>query len=172
MDQVKICVMGYSGSGKSTLSKKLAERYSLPLLYLDSVQFLPGWVERDRAEALALVDDFMRNPEWVIDGNYQKFRQERRLEEADRVYLLLFPRRVCLWRAFTRWLKNRHQVRESSAAGCVDKFDWEFIRWILFDGRSHKFRQHYADIQRLYADKTVVFTDQKSVDAFFSRLEC
>ena len=48
---MKIAILGTSGSGKSTLAKRLGERYGLPVLYMDTVHFLPGWVERPFAEA-------------------------------------------------------------------------------------------------------------------------
>ena len=48
---MKIAVMGYSGAGKSTLAKKLGRLYDCPVLYLDRIQFEPGWKERDREEA-------------------------------------------------------------------------------------------------------------------------
>ncbi len=37
----KIQIIGFAGSGKSTLASKLAERFSLPVLYLDTVSWLP-----------------------------------------------------------------------------------------------------------------------------------
>ena len=47
---MKIAILGTSGSGKSTLAKRLGERYGLPVLHMDTVHFLPGWVERPFAE--------------------------------------------------------------------------------------------------------------------------
>lgn len=44
---VKSAVVGYSGAGKSTFAAALGERLALPVLHLDTVQFLPGWRERD-----------------------------------------------------------------------------------------------------------------------------
>lgn len=43
---MKIAVIGYSGSGKSTLSRKLGEKYGLPVLHIDAVEFKPNWVIR------------------------------------------------------------------------------------------------------------------------------
>ena len=43
---MKIAILGTSGSGKSTLAKRLGEAYGLPVLHMDTVHFLPGWVER------------------------------------------------------------------------------------------------------------------------------
>jgi Adenylate kinase and related kinases len=44
---MKIAIIGYSGSGKSTLAAKLGKFYHAEVLHLDSVHFLPGWVERN-----------------------------------------------------------------------------------------------------------------------------
>jgi len=84
---MKIAIIGYSGSGKSTLAKKLSQKYNCPILYLDTVNFEPNWVERDREVAKSMVAAFMENESWVIDGNYIEFYQERRLEEEKLIYL-------------------------------------------------------------------------------------
>ena len=86
---MKIAVIGYSASGKSTLAARLGEMTGCPVLFLDKVQFLPGWQERDRAEARGMVEDFLnenRERGWVIDGNYANFHQERRMAEADLIF--------------------------------------------------------------------------------------
>ena len=57
---MKIAILGTSGSGKSTLAKRLGERYGLPVLHMDTVHFLPGWVERPFAEEEAIVDVYKR----------------------------------------------------------------------------------------------------------------
>lgn len=112
---MKIAVLGYSGSGKSTLAKQLADFYQIPVLFLDTVQFLPGWQERNREEALTIVRDFMKNDSWVIDGNYSEFLQKERLEQADQILILNFSRGVCLFRALNRYFNNRGRTRESMA---------------------------------------------------------
>ena len=114
---MKIAILGTSGSGKSTLAKRLGERYSLPVLHMDTVHFLPGWVERPFAEEEAIVRQFLDENAggWVIDGNYSKTCYARRLKEADKIIVLWFSPLVCLWRAIRRWQQNKGRVRESSA---------------------------------------------------------
>ena len=87
---MKIAILGTSGSGKSTLAKRLGERYGLPVLHMDTVHFLPGWVERPFAEEEAIVRQFLDENAggWVIDGNYSKTCYARRLEEADKIIVL------------------------------------------------------------------------------------
>ena len=66
---MKISIIGYSGSGKSTLAAKLGELYQIPVLFLDTVQFVEGWEERERQEALRISRDFMDKEDWVIERN-------------------------------------------------------------------------------------------------------
>ena len=134
---MKIAVMGYSGAGKSTLAKKLGRLYDCPVLYLDRIQFEPGWKERNREEAKRMAEEFLNDNQdtgWIIDGNYAKFCQERRLEEADLIVFMDYTRRICLWQAVKRYLEYRDKTRESMAEGCREKIDWEFVKWILRDG--------------------------------------
>lgn len=88
---MKIAILGLSGSGKSTLAKQLGSFYHAPVLHLDAVHFLPGWVERVPGEEEQLVTSFLdTHSSWVMDGNYTKTCYARRLEEADQIIVLAF----------------------------------------------------------------------------------
>ena len=90
---MKIAILGLSGSGKSTLAKQLGSFYHAPVLHLDAVHFLPGWVERVPGEEEQLVTSFLdTHSSWVMDGNYTKTCYARRLEEADQIIVLAFNR--------------------------------------------------------------------------------
>lgn len=68
---MRIAIIGYSGSGKSTLAAQLGQKLQVPVLHLDSVHWLPGWVERPREEEKQIVRAFLdEHDAWVIDGNY------------------------------------------------------------------------------------------------------
>ena len=68
---MKIAILGTSGSGKSTLAKQLGEQCGAPVLHLDAVHFLPGWVERAPEEEKTILSRFLdEHDSWVIDGNY------------------------------------------------------------------------------------------------------
>lgn len=163
---MKIAILGYSGSGKSTLAKKLAKFYDIPYLFLDTVQFEANWVERDKDEARSIVSEFMRNDSWVIDGNYSGFYQRERLEEADKIIILDLPRYVCLPRAYRRYKDNKNKTREDMASGCIEKMDFEFVWWILYEGRTKEKRQHYKDIEQEFKDKVTVLKNPKDVSNY------
>ena len=170
---MKILVMGYSGSGKSTLARALGERYGCPVLHLDTIQFQEDWQERDPREAETMAEAFLDgNDSWVIDGSYAgRFAWERRCREADRIIQLLLPRRVCLPRALKRYLQNRGAVRDSMAAGCEEKLDWEFVQWILWGGRRKKYRERYRQLKAQFPDKVLTCTSAGAAARLLRDLE-
>lgn len=167
---MKIAIIGYSGSGKSTLARKLAKYYKAPVLFLDTVNFLPNWIERDRDEGRLIVCDFMKNDSWVIDGNYSDFFQKERLEQADKIIFLKFPRRICIYRALKRYFKYKNTTREDMAKGCIEKIDLEFIWWILYEGRTKEIRNHYKQIEKDFKNKIVVLKKAKEVNLFLQKI--
>ena len=164
---MKIAIIGYSGSGKSTLAENLSNYYSIPKLHMDTLQFQPGWQDSDRDWMLNEMKSFLTKHEsWVIDGNYSWCYYEERMREADQIIFLNFSPWTCLFRAFKRYLTYRGKVRESMAAGCPERFDLEFIRWILWDGRTKNAKERYQKICSDYADKVTIITNQKELDCF------
>ncbi len=167
---MKIAIIGYSGSGKSTLAKKLSEIYNCPLLYLDTIQFEANWKIRDIDEGRLMVGEFLKNDSWIIDGNYREFLQEKRLQNADKIIFMNFPRRICFPQAFKRYLHYKNKTRESMADGCNEKFDLEFIKWLLFEGRKKSIKNHYNEICKCYKDKITIFRNNKDVENFLASL--
>lgn len=167
---MKIAIIGYSGSGKSTLARKLGEMYHAEVLHLDQVQFLPRWEERPMPEKAQIVSSFLDSHDaWVIDGNYSGLSYERRMEEADQIILLLFNRFTCLRRAYRRYRTYEHTSRPDMAEGCEEKLDWEFVKWILWGGRSKRARARYQGILRTYPQKTVLIKNPRQLNTFWQQ---
>ncbi len=162
---MKIAILGHSGSGKSTLARQLGERYDLPVLHFDTLQFRPGWVETDRPYKRAQVTAFLdAHPEgWVIDGNYLRICAERRFAEADHILYLDFPRRVCLPRVLRRWRDFRGKTRPDMAEGCAEKVDRAFLRWVLRDGRTPQKLAQFRAVEAQYPDKFHHFHSPKQL---------
>lgn len=169
---MKLAVIGYSGAGKSTLAKALGQRCGCGVLHLDQVQFTANWKDRDRAEALAMVERFMERDAWVIDGNYTAFLQARRLAEADQIVFLNFGRWTCLFRVFQRYRQFRRRTRDDMAEGCIEKLDAEFIWWVLRDGRTPEKRRQFDEIVSRYSEKVVILRDQSELDRYLEGFLC
>ncbi len=164
---MKITIIGYSGSGKSTLAKKLAEMYEADVFHFDTVKFLPNWQVRDKEFQERITQEFLDTHEsWVIDGNYSNLFYERRMMEADVIIILLFNRFSCLYRAYRRYLKYNNLTRPDMAEGCKEKFDWEFIKWILWDERTKRVKDQYKNVILQYNEKVVIIRNQKQLDTY------
>ena len=92
------------------------------------------------------------------------------MEQADQIIFLNFSRWNCLFRAWKRYRRYKGRVRESMAAGCPERFDWEFIRWILWDGRQVRQVTRYRTVNQTYPDKFISLMNQKELDAFLKTI--
>lgn len=168
---MKIAVIGYSGSGKSTLSRELGKRYGTEALHLDAAHFLPGWAERTREEEKKIVDRFLdSHSSWVIDGNYTKLSFGRRMREADQIIILEFNRFSSLFRILKRYHTYKGRRRPDMARGCSEKVDAEFLRWVLYEGRTKEKRAVLKAVRKRYPKKTVILKNQRQIDCFVSGL--
>lgn len=163
---MKIAIVGFAGSGKSTLAQTLGELTGAPVLHLDTVQFLPDWEIRPEEEKQAMVRDFLdSHSAWIIDGNYRKLSFERRLAEADQIWILLFDRFTRFSRVLRRYRRYRGQSRPDRAQGCQEKLDGAFARWVLWEGCTPEKNRQMKDIVRQYPQKSHLFLNQLQVDA-------
>lgn len=168
---MKIALIGFSGSGKSTLARKLGEHYGEEVLHLDTLHWLPGWRERPREEEIAFLTDFLDTHDgWVIDGNYRKLCYDRRMEEADCIYILNFSRFACLRRVLKRYRTYKGRTRESIGADCPEKIDWEFLSWVLYKGRIRAHKKQHRDLAAVYGDKVRFISNQRQLALFEKEL--
>lgn len=169
---MKIEIMGYSGSGKSTLCRELAERYQLPALHLDQVQFLPNWEIRPEEEKMEQVAAFLdENPKgWVIDGNYSKLSYERRNEEADRIVQLLFGRIRCLFRCVRRFRQYRGKSRPDMAEGCSEKLESGVCPVDPLGRTVQNDPGKVPEGREQYPEKVIVLKNQRQLDRYRKQL--
>ncbi len=167
---MKIVILGYSGSGKSTTARNIGQKYDIPVLHLDTVYWQENWQVRPVEESKAIVADFMaENKSWVIEGNYKALYQEERFRQADKILFFNFNRFTCFSRALGRYMKYKGKTRPDMASGCNEKFDLEFMRWILKDGRTPQKKKAYTNMCEKYADKVVIISNQKQLDNFLEK---
>ena len=163
---MKVAVLGYSGSGKSTVARKLGEKLSVPVLHLDTVFWLPGWNERDRAECADIAARFMEQDSWLIEGVYSKLHFHERMEQADRIILVTLPRLNCLIRAVRRYYMYRGVSRPDMTEGCPEKFDLDFAWWVVWKGRTKPRRRILEDVIACYPEKVTILRSQRQIDRF------
>lgn len=102
----KIIIIGCPGAGKSTFARKLNQKLSFPLYYLDMIWHKPDKTTCSREAFDGRLREILEKDTWIIDGNYLR-TLEMRLKEADTVFLLDYPLEVCLAGAMERIGKKR-----------------------------------------------------------------
>jgi adenylate kinase family enzyme len=126
----RIIVIGSPGSGKSTFSQRLGAALGRPVIHLDAVFWRPGWVEpASRREWAGQLLDLIQGPTWIMDGNYGG-TLELRLGAADTVIMLDLPAPLCTWRVLRRRVQYHGRSRPDIAAGCPEKIDWAFVKYV------------------------------------------
>src|SRR5690606_7034192 len=88
-----------------------------------------GWKLRDRAEIKRLMAQAATGERWIMDGN-SAGTLDIRLPRTDLVVWFRLPRWLCIYRVLRRWWRHAGTVRPEMAAGCPEKIDLEFLRYI------------------------------------------
>ena len=94
---------------------------------------------------------------------------EIRLAEADTFIYLELPLRVCIYRVLKRWIQNYGKTRPDMAAGCPEKMDKQFLKFIVttYAARKQAMRQRARDFQASGPGRqSIVLQTQKQIDGF------
>ncbi len=127
----KILIIGSGGAGKSTLAAELGGILGLAVIHLDAHFWNPGWVPTARPQWIETVEKLKSRDAWIMDGHYGS-TLEMRLEAADAVIFLDFPKLICVWRAIKRRFQSSGGSRPDMGPGCSERFlDGEFLKFLL-----------------------------------------
>lgn len=133
----RILVIGSGGAGKSTFAPRLGTILNLEVIHLDSLYWSSGWVEMPKDRWRAVVEELLQRDSWIIDGNYGG-TLDLRLSACDGVIFLDVPRLICLQRVLKRVALYRKAIRPDMAAGCRERVNWEFIKYVWDYPRKRK----------------------------------
>ncbi|MEK4707511.1 DNA topology modulation protein [Bacillus sp. FSL R10-2780] len=125
----KIILIGSGGSGKSTLARQLGNKLKIQVYHLDALFWKPNWVGVPREEQRTVQNDLIKEEKWIIDGNYGG-TMDIRINAADTIIFLDIHRTICVYRAFKRIVQYRNKTRPDMGAGCEERFDLQFFKWI------------------------------------------
>ena len=165
-------ILGNSGSGKSTLARNMGEILGIEPTHLDALHWLPGWVESTTEDKKVKLMPVLERERWIVDGNYRNVFWQERLEDADTVIFIDVNRFACLYRAWRRSRIYTGKTRPDMGEGCTEKFDLEFARWVLFDGRRN--RKKYRELMKKLEDEgknTYTFKSIKEINKFLEGLK-
>ncbi len=167
----RIMIFGFAGGGKSTLARKMGDILDIEPLYFDSIHWLPNWVESTVEYKKEKVRPVLECERWIIEGNYRRIYWQERLDLADTVIFINVNRFTCLWQAWRRSRIYKGRTRPDMGEGCVEKFDLEFMKWILFKGRG---RQNEMLNTVKYAEEcgknTYILKNRRAINKFLEGL--
>ena len=152
----RIMIIGSPGAGKSTFARKLRDKTGLPLYYLDMLFHNPDGTHVGREVFDERLRQVAAQPEWIIDGNYQR-TLPLRFEACTQVFFFDLPVEQCLEGARARV----GQVREDLpwVENCLDP---DFRQYILDFPRDQ--------LPRIYS-LMEEYRNSRSVTVFHSRQE-
>ncbi|MEG1923339.1 MAG: hypothetical protein RR054_01425 [Clostridia bacterium] len=125
----RIMIIGCAGSGKTTMSVTLSKIVGINAIHLDKYYWKPDWQESDKSDWESFIASAAAKDEWIIDGNYRN-TMELRLQRADSVIFLDLPRSTCLISVLKRVFKYKGKQRFDMGNGCLERFDFSFIKWV------------------------------------------
>ena len=112
----KIILIGSPASGKTTLARTLHEKLHFPLHHLDKHFWKENWTPIPQEDFIKLQSEFMREPQWIIEGNFTK-TIARRAAEADTIVLFDLPKRVIAWRWLKRYIRDLNKSTSDMGGG-------------------------------------------------------
>ncbi len=150
---MKIMILGHPGCGKSTVANKYKEMFDIPVIHLDVLSFDSGWVKRNKDVVKNELREFMKNDSWIIDGNYKRLLYDERMNDADYIIYLNYPRIVSGYRVFKRYFENKNKSRDSVAEGFNEKFDAKFLKYALWGSRNKSNLAPIKKARKMYGAK-------------------
>lgn len=117
----KILLVGNIAGGKTRLSHRLAEIYSLPLIHVDSIQFLPGMKIRPLDETRKKLSEVTGQEQWIIDGHGPLDQIQSRFDAADRIVFVDLPVRVHFCWLTKRQIQSLWCRRPELPSGCSER---------------------------------------------------
>jgi adenylate kinase family enzyme len=143
-----VWVVGCAGAGKSTFSRDLAARLGVPHVEMDGLFHGPRWTPTPIEIVRARVAEWIAQPGWVMDGNYNTKLGDLPWSAADTVVWLDPPRHVVMRSVLGRTLGRIARRTEL----------WNGNRehvWFLFDPRPREnvvlwAWVHFSAVRRRY----------------------
>ena len=178
----KIVIIGSAGAGKSTLARKLSSKLSIKVVHLDRVFWKPGWKEKPRDTRIDILQQIVREDQWVIEGTYLS-SSEPRLNAADTIVFLDINPLLCILRIIRRYrpffrllriVKLQHGYQDCSRRdipdGCQDKLNLiRILKVLAFPFRG---RRTLKQKLRKYKSKQIIWLrSPREVEDFLAQLE-
>jgi adenylate kinase family enzyme len=133
---MRMAIMGNAGAGKSHLARALSVRYSVPVVSLDELFWMPPGqytTKRPVEQLMALVSAERAKRAWAVEGVYGELIQPF-LADAQCLFWLDTPWDVCRRRIITR---QRQRIGQTEDASFQALLAYAAAYEVRRDARSH-----------------------------------
>lgn len=168
----KIWIIGSSGSGKTTLANKISKKLSIPVYHSDKIFWKENWQERPKNEQIQLTKEITKCPNWIYEGNrLTDCKLDGRFNYCDIIIHLDINRFICVYRFIKRYLKYKGTVRPDISNGCIEKIDFEVIKYIVFDYPKKKYiRQKLLDEAKANNKKVIILSSTDQINKWIKTI--
>jgi adenylate kinase family enzyme len=163
----KIVVVGVSASGKSSFARELGAKTNLPVVFMDSIMWKPGWNYIGDEEVIKRLDEESLKSEWIIEGYIEKGARPFVFERADTVIYLDYAPIVSSWRYIKRWWKHRKNPRPE-LEGSPEKFSFKFLKLVWTKGETWSLDKFLAQIPD--QSKIIKLHSPQEANSFLAKL--
>ena len=170
----RIAIIGNGGGGKSTLARKLGAMLELPVIHVDSIQFLNGWQRRPAEDCDRMLNQAAKADSWIIDGFGSDDVIARRITLADTAVFVDFSIWRHYWWAIKRQLASRKGQRRELPDNCPEfsvAYTWKLVTvmWLVHREYTPWFRTLLS--VKHESGNVVVFKNPQQMARFVSHLE-
>ena len=141
---------------------------NLPVVHLDKLFWRPGWVQVSREEFDHLLEQAVREPKWIMDGNFNRTIRSR-LEHCDTVIYMDFSRWACVWGVIKRIATTYGKVRPDMGEGCPERIDGEFLKWVWNFNRNKR-DAYYRMLKGLEGKRVIILKNRRQIREFLKQL--
>ncbi len=164
----RISIIGGGGTGKTTLAIKLGEILSLPVYHIDGIKYLENWKKRDISERYEILLKYIKEDEWIIDGNFTR-SLEKQFKRSDTIIFLDYSLFAQFRGVLKRMIMNLNK-EVVGIPGCKEKINPSFLKFVAKFNKSK--RLLYLDLlKKEKSEKVLIFKNRKSLNRYLESIK-
>lgn len=162
----RISIIGGSGSGKSTLATILSNKFGLPAIHLDSINFNSNWEEINKNTRDNIILEKANEEKWIIDGNYLNTLPYR-FDRADLIIWLDYSTLFLLINVLKRFI-ILHNKERIEIPGCKERFNLKFLKYVITYNKKKR-PEILKLLNNVPKDKVLIFKSRKDLNKWLKK---